>query len=104
YLLRGLTDAEPWVRYYACQSLGRLGVETAANAISRLLEDSAGQVRVAAIEALSHLRGEIAFEGLRRAAASTDADVLRAALVGLGISRRPEAEPLLLEALKSADA
>ena len=104
YLLRGLGDVEPWVRYYGCQSLGRLGVETAAAAISRLLDDGAGQVRVAAIEALSHLRSESAFAALRHAAASGDPDVQRAALVGLGISRRPEAEPLLLEAIEAQDA
>lgn len=103
-LLRGVADAEAWVRYYACQSLGRLGVEAASSAMARLLNDSAGQVRVAAIEALSHLRSEVAFEGLRAAAGSADPDMQRAALVGLGISRRPEAEPILLRAVSSPDA
>jgi HEAT repeat protein len=102
-LLRGLADPDPWVRYYACQSLGRLGVDTATPAIARLLDDPAGQVRVAAIEALSHLPGEIAFAALRDAAAAADPDVRRAALVGLGISRRPEAEPLLTAAMASPD-
>lgn len=102
-LLRHLGDDDAWVRYYGCQSLGRLGVETATAAIARLLDDPAGQVRVAAIEALSHLRGELAFEALRRAMRSDDADMQRAALVGLGMSRRPEAEPLLLDATRSED-
>jgi HEAT repeat protein len=102
-LLRGLADPDPWVRYYACQSLGRLGVDTATPAIARLLDDPAGQVRVAAIEALSHLPGEVAFAALRDAAAAADLDVRRAALVGLGISRRPEAEPLLTAAMASSD-
>ncbi len=102
-LLRLLGDGDAWARYYACQSLGRLGVEAAAQAITRLLEDPAGQVRVAAIEALSHLRSEVAFEALRTAVRSTDPDVHRAALVGLGISRRPEAEPVLIEAVRSND-
>jgi len=103
-LLRGLGDPDPWVRYYACQSLGRLGIETATTAIARLVDDPAGQVRVAAIEALSHLRSEIAFEALRAAGRSPDADVQRAALVGLGISRQPEAAPILVAAIGSADA
>jgi HEAT repeat protein len=102
--LKGLGDSDAWVRYYACQSLGRLGVETAATPISRLLADPAGQVRVAAIEALSHLRSELAFAALRQAAESSDPDVMRAALVGLGISRRPEAEPLLVAAARAPDA
>ncbi|MGE5047144.1 MAG: HEAT repeat domain-containing protein, partial [Deltaproteobacteria bacterium] len=29
-LRTGLSDADPWVRYYACQSLGKLGVTSAA--------------------------------------------------------------------------
>ena len=102
-LLRGLKDADPWARYFAAQSLGRLLVEQAAPALSRLFEDPAGQVRVAAIEALSHLRGEVAFAALRDAVSSPDLDVQRAALIGLGISRRPEAEGILLEATASPD-
>lgn len=102
-LLRALTDPDPWVRYYGCQSLGRLGVDAATPAVARLLADPAGQVRVAAIEALSHLPGEVAFTALRDAATSDDPDVRRAALVGLGISRRPEAEPILVAAMASPD-
>jgi HEAT repeat protein len=102
-LLRGLADADPWARYYAAQSLGRLGVEQAASALARLLDDAAGQVRVATIEALSHLRSELAFQSLRDAAQAADADVRRAALIGLGISRRAEAEPILLDSTASID-
>ncbi len=102
-LLRGLADDDAWVRYYAIQSLGRLGVEAAASAISARVADPAGQVRVAAIEALSHLRGEIAFAALRAAAGADDADLRRAALVGLGLSRRAEAEGILLAAAVDLD-
>ncbi len=102
-LLRGLGDIDSWARYYAAQSLGRLGVEQATAALARLLEDPAGQVRVAAIEALSHLRSELAFQSLRDASQAGDPDVRRAALIGLGISRRAEAEPILLESTMSLD-
>ena len=102
-LLRGLADPDPWARYYSAQSLGRLGVEQATAALTRLLEDQAGQVRVAAIEALSHLRSELAFQALRSAAQSSDPDVRRAGLIGLGISRRAESEPILLESTRSLD-
>jgi HEAT repeat protein len=61
-------------------------------------------VRVAAIEALSHLESPLATEALARAARSDDADVRRVALVGLGIARRPETLPLLLEAARGPDA
>jgi HEAT repeat protein len=103
-LLRGVTDPDAWVRYYAIQSLGRLGVEAGASAIATRVDDPAGQVRVAAIEALSHLRGEVAFGALRQAAGSADADLRRAALVGLGLSRRADAEAAVLEAAADPDA
>jgi HEAT repeat protein len=103
-LLRGLADADPWVRYYACQTLGRLGYEPAGEAIAARLTDEAGQVRVAAVESLSHLTGDAAFEALRRAAAIDEPDVRRASLVGLGISKRPEALPVVLAATDSTDA
>lgn len=102
-LLRGLGDADAWVRYYACQSLGKLGVEASVAPIAKLLADDAGQVRVAAVEALSHLESAIALDELRKAAASSEPDVQRAALIGLGISRRPDALPILLAAAASSD-
>ncbi len=104
YLLGALDDPGAWVRYYACQSLGRIGVEDAGERIARLLRDPAGQVRIAAIEALSHLRSQTAFEALRRAAASEDPDVQRAALIGLGLSEREEALPFLLAGIRASDA
>lgn len=103
HLLRGIADEDGWVRYYACQSLGRLGSSSVAPALASLLDDPAGQVRVAAIEALSHVEGPIAMKALVRAASATDADMRRAALIGLGIARRPESVPLLSAAATSDD-
>ncbi len=97
FLLKGLSDRDPWVRYYACQALGRQGIEAAARPIAELLDDPAGQVRVAAVDALSHLQTPIASEALRRAAESDDPDVTRAALIGMGIRKDPEGLPTLLE-------
>ncbi len=102
-LLRGLSDGDAWVRYYACQALGRLGVEAASASIAALLGDEAGQVRVAAVEALSHLESDLAAASLRSAAGSPDADVQRAALIGLGIGARPDTLELLVQATSSAD-
>jgi HEAT repeat protein len=103
-LLKGIKDQDAWVRYYACQSLGRLGYDSAATEISLLLSDEAGQVRVSAVEALSNLNSKEAHIALRMAVQSTDADVKRAALVGLGISRRPEDLPIILAEINSSDA
>ncbi|MES1208281.1 MAG: HEAT repeat domain-containing protein, partial [Pseudomonadota bacterium] len=78
-LLKGLADPDPWVRYYACQSLGKLAFEPAAEAIMALLGDPAGQVRVAAVEALSCLVSDVALDALRAAATDADGDIQRAA-------------------------
>jgi HEAT repeat protein len=102
-LLGGLNDKDPWVRYYACQSLGKLNEEAAADAIVALADDDAGQVRVAVVDALAHLHTESAMAALRRAATSEDSDVRRAALLGLGVSKRMDALPVLLEAARTGD-
>jgi HEAT repeat protein len=98
-----LCDPEPWVRYYACQAVGRLKLEAHGELLASRLTDPAGQVRVAAIEAVSHLAGDGAFAALIEAARSPDLDSRRAALVGLGLSRRPEAIPALLANADSDD-
>jgi HEAT repeat protein len=103
YLLKGLGDPDAWVRYYACQALGRLAYEPAAEAIMRLLADPAGQVRVAAVEALSCLSSEVATGALRRALADPDGDIQRAALIGLGVGKHTESLPFMLAATRSSD-
>ncbi|MDP2340315.1 MAG: HEAT repeat domain-containing protein [Deltaproteobacteria bacterium] len=103
-LLRGaLRDPDPWVRYYACQALGRLVTVDAVDEIAACLRDGAGQVRVAAIEALARLQTNAAFQALRWAAESDDADVRRAAVLGLGSDQRAEALVVLLRAAGNAD-
>jgi HEAT repeat protein len=103
-LRAALSDGDAWVRYYACQALGRLQDDAATDVIAGLLADASGQVRVAAVEALAHLRGARAFEVLSAVIGSPDADLNRAALVALGISKRKEALPKLLSALSFSDA
>jgi HEAT repeat protein len=99
HLLRGLQDSDAWVRYFACQSLGKRGAARVTNAILPLLDDPAGQVRVAAVEALSRFDDEAAFAALEKAAASPDADLTRAALVALGLTRKGRAVSTLKAAL-----
>lgn len=102
-LMDALRDADPWVRYYSCQSLGKLGWNDAAPRIEELLRDAAGQVRVSAIESLSHLGGDRARRALLDATTSADVDLARAALIGLGIAPHPDALPTLLSASSAAD-
>jgi HEAT repeat protein len=103
-LRTGLADRDAWVRYYACQSLGRLKVDAACEVIVTLMADPSGQVRVAAVEALAHLRDPRAGAALAEAARSDDADMRRAALLGLGIGRRPESVQILREAASAQDS
>ncbi|HEX3850119.1 MAG TPA: HEAT repeat domain-containing protein, partial [Polyangiaceae bacterium] len=103
-LREALGDSDAWVRYYACQALGRLQDDSATDLIAALLSDNSGQVRVAAVEALAHLRGARAFDALSNVLSSSDADLYRAALVALGISRKRQALPKLLTALDSSEA
>ncbi|HYQ01567.1 MAG TPA: HEAT repeat domain-containing protein [Polyangiaceae bacterium] len=102
-LRSALGDADAWVRYYACQALGRLRDDSATDRIALLLEDPFGQVRVAAVEALAHLRGARAFAVLRGVLGAADADLNRAALLAIGLSKRAEALPQLTSALASPD-
>lgn len=103
-LRAAVEDESPWVRYYACQSLGKLRDEDATPLLAARLSDGSGQVRVAAVDALAHLRGPRAFEVLSASVGSADPDLHRAALVALGISKRAEALPQLLGAMGSEDA
>ncbi|MBC8132177.1 MAG: HEAT repeat domain-containing protein [Deltaproteobacteria bacterium] len=103
YLLKGLVDLDAWVRYYACQSLGRLAFQPAASALIELLGDPAGQVRVAAVEALSGLKSPVALAALKAATTDADADIQRAALVGLGVAKDLDSLPALLAAARSDD-
>jgi HEAT repeat protein len=102
-LREALRDADPWVRYYACQSLGKQQTKGLEDELRPLLDDEAGQVRVAAIEALSRANGPRAAETLRALAADTDLDVRRAALVGLGLARDRLSVPVLTEATFHGD-
>lgn len=101
---KALHDPDAWVRYYACQSLGRLKVDGACEEIVALMHDGSGQVRVAAVEALAHLDDARAPAALATAARSDDADMRRAALLGLGIARRPESVAVLREAASAQDS
>ncbi|MBA3457132.1 MAG: HEAT repeat domain-containing protein, partial [Deltaproteobacteria bacterium] len=102
-LRRGLGDEDAWVRYYACQGLGRLESASAVHALIERLADASPQVRISAIEALSRLDNPQAWQALRSAVRSQDPDEQRAALVGISQSGQPEAIPMLLEASTAED-
>lgn len=96
-------DPDPWVRYYACQSQGRLRIASAVPQLIARLDDPAGQVKMAAVEALAAIPDPAAAEALRAAAASENHDLQRAAIIGMGT--RPDAalRPVVAAALSSRD-
>jgi HEAT repeat protein len=103
-LRTALDDPDAWVRYYACQSLGRLRIDAALPLLVAKLQDPAGQVQTAAVEALAAIPGPAATEALSIAAASANLDVRRAAVVGIGERKDGALRGLLLNALMSADS
>lgn len=102
-LMRGLSDEAAWVRYYACQGLGRLERASASPALIPRLADAFPHVRIAAIEALARLDTPAAWQALTSAVRSDDPDEHRAALVGISHRARPVALPFLLEAARSPE-
>ncbi len=96
----GTADPHAWTRYFACQSLGRLGAAGSIAALVGRLSDEAGQVRIAVVDALARLPDPRATRALLDAAASGDLDLRCAALVALGIARPPAGLPVLLEAAR----
>lgn len=102
-LSRGLADEAAWVRYYACQGLGRLGNASSTAGLVSRLADAYPHVRIAAIEALARLDTPQAWQALTSAARSSDGDEQRAALVGLSNEPRPAAVPFLLAAARSPE-
>ncbi|HEX6291238.1 MAG TPA: HEAT repeat domain-containing protein [Herpetosiphonaceae bacterium] len=103
-LLGALDDPQPWVRYFATRSLGQRARPDTLEPLIRVLErDTAGQVRIAAAEALGQIGGEQAAQSLTPLTAASDADLVRATLHALGQTRHPAALPPLLAALRGAD-
>ncbi len=105
-LAKGIADSSSWVRYYAAQGLGKVGVRDAGGTSKLLIQrlrDPAPQVRIAAIEALSRLGSSEAWDAVSKAAASDDPDERRAGLVGIGMQAREGAIGILIDASRSSD-
>lgn len=102
-LITLLGDTDAWVRYYACQALGKLHAAAALPLMTGLLDDPAGQVQMAAVEALAIIPGEAAARALLSAADSPNVEVQRAALVGMGARREPSHRSVLETAMTGGD-
>jgi HEAT repeat protein len=103
-LVEALSDPHPWVRYFAMRSLGQYADPAILPAVIRVLEtDQAGQVRIAAAQALGRIGGEQVVHSLAPLTTASDTDLVQAALHALGQTRDPAALPSLLAALRTAD-
>jgi HEAT repeat protein len=100
----GLADPASWVRYYACQGLGRTGNDASATLIIGRLSDATPHVRIAAIEALAGVEAPGAWQALKSALRSSDLDEQRAALASIALHTRSEALAYLLEGAHSRDS
>lgn len=99
----GLADDAAWVRYYACQGLGRIGDDATTALIIARLSDATPHVRLAAIEALARIATPAAWRALCEAIRSNDLDEQRAALASMALRPRDEALAFLLEGASSPD-
>ena len=97
-------DHDPWVRYFAASSLGR---QRAAQALDALAEvatnDTAGQVRIAAIDGIGAIGGLRALACLEPLTTSADTDIAAAAMRAIGEVQVPSVTGVLREGLRSAD-
>ncbi|HEY6802356.1 MAG TPA: HEAT repeat domain-containing protein [Pyrinomonadaceae bacterium] len=83
-LRASLKDDDSWVRYFAAQSLGRLGHPESVSALSEVVRnDSFNHVRIAALEALGNIGGREAIEAITSQLRSADRDVARTAAKAL---------------------
>jgi PAS domain S-box-containing protein len=104
-LLRALGDRDPWVRYFALRSVGTFENPAVLPAVFELLErDPAGQVRLAAIDALGRLDAPDAVTSLQALSVSPEADLARAAIRALALTNDARAKPALESLIRAAEA
>ena len=100
-LAAGLSDPEPWVRYFSAISLGRQGSIFALDTLAHIAsDDPAPHVQVAAIEAIGEIGGDRAVEILKPLAVA-ESDSGRAAITVLGRTQAPDVLDTLANALRS---
>jgi HEAT repeat protein len=103
-LLTAIDDPEPWVRYFAAISLGRIGDSSSLDILGRIARaDPAPHVSVAAIEAIGTIGGDDARRILEPIAETERGDRGHAAVRVLGRVRNTGIPAVVLTALRSDD-
>jgi HEAT repeat protein len=75
-----LADPDPWVRCAALRGLGKIGGNIALDAVESALDEVDGLVSLAALDALRHFDTDRSRLLARRATASSNSDVVKAAI------------------------
>jgi HEAT repeat protein len=102
-LAAALLDGDAWVRYFAARGLGEHRHAPALDELTHLaLDDGAGHVRLAAIDALGRIGSPSAVPALAALSASDDAERAIAAVAALGNIPHADAWPPLEAALRGA--
>jgi HEAT repeat protein len=87
-LIEALADEDSWVRYFAARSLGRQKIIESTDALAALArDDKSNHVRIAAVEALGSIGGEVAARAIAPLLKSDEPDLVRAAANALGIRK-----------------
>ena len=101
-LMAALRDSDPWVRYFAADTLGHRHSEAAFDALAgAAASDEAPHVRIAAARALGNLDADAALPLAERLLAESDEDIICAAIETLARARSPRADELLESASRS---
>jgi HEAT repeat protein len=99
-LLRALADSDSWVRYFSVRSIARLKLIESIDALSEKARfDEAGQVRVAAVDALGDIGGARVVSILAGLTEADDEELAGAAISALGRVHYPDAIAPLVAAL-----
>ena len=79
-LLTAFADDDPWVRYFAAQSLGRLGSRSSVPVLIKVAEnDPFNHVKLSAVQALGSIGGKEAIAAISSYLRSEDRDLARVA-------------------------
>jgi len=90
-LLDALNDDDLWVRYFAARSLGNYQLPIVVEALSVVVNrETHNNVRIAALEALGRLGGDVASSTIESYIDAPDQDVARAAVESLLKARNKE--------------
>ena len=101
-VMTALRDPDSWVRYFAARALGARRHAPAEHDLARVaLDDAAGHVRVAAIDALGQIGSPAAIPTLGAIASAEDEEHAAAAVQALGGIRHPEVSPRLQAVLRA---